>query len=428
MILFQNGSVVNPETNTVKKEDILIDGERIVAIGTNLIDNITEPVERIDCSNRLIGPGLVDVHVHFRDPGFTYKEDIESGSMAAKRGGYTSVVLMANTKPAVDNAETIQYILNKGKETGIHIYTCATITEKMAGEKINDFKKLKLAGALGFTDDGIPMLKESLVYEAMEQAVKEDVVLSFHEEDPAFIKNNGINHGKASAFFDIGGSDRQAEISMVERDIKLAMETGAKVNFQHISTKEAVSLIRNTKQTKEGSHIYAEATPHHMALTEEAAITYQTLGKMNPPLREEADRQAIIQGLLDGTIDMIATDHAPHSKEEKGKKMTEAPSGILGLETAFSVAYQVLVEENHMPLPTFFARFTCNPAKMYQIRAGFLAENGPADLCIIDPKREWVYEKSVSKSQNSPFLNQTLKSKIVMTICNGKIVYRDEES
>ena len=428
MILLQNGTVIDPESGFEKKADILIKGAEIAAIGQNLISDIDKKsVEIIDCSDKIIGPGLVDVHVHFRDPGFTYKEDIESGSKAAKKGGYTSVVLMANTKPPVDTPQTIQYILDKGKKTGINVYTCATITEKMAGQQLNDFKLLKEAGAIGFTDDGIPLLTENIVKQAMNEAAKEDVVLSFHEEDPSFIENNGINHGKASEYFKIGGSNRQAEISMVQRDIALAMETGAKVNFQHISSKETVDLIRQAKKTEKGSQIYAEATPHHIALTEDAAIKYQTLGKMNPPLREEADRQAIIKGLLDNTIDMIATDHAPHSKEEKAKPITEAPSGILGLETAFSVAYHTLVEENAMPLIQLLDKMSYAPAKLYGLNAGSVKINGPADLCVIDTKCKWKIKKFASKSQNSPFLNQELSGKVIMTICKGQIVYNNEQ-
>ena len=423
MILLQNGTVIDPKSKFVGKVDIAIDNGTIVKMGENLK---VQEAEVIDCNGKIIGPGLVDVHVHFRDPGFTYKEDIITGSEAAKKGGFTSVVLMANTKPVVDTESTIQYILKKGRKTGIHVYTCATVTKEMRGEKLTDFHTLKAAGAIGFTDDGIPMLQKDLVKSAMEQAKKEDSVLSFHEEDPSYIKNNGINHGKASKYFHIEGSDRQAEISMVDRDIKLALETGSKVNFQHLSTKEAVALIRSAKSLKEGKNIHAEATPHHIALTEEDAIRFKTLGKMNPPLRQEEDRIAIINGIIDGTIDIIATDHAPHAKEEKDKPLTEAPSGIIGLETSFPIAYETLVKENNMSILQLFCRMSYNPAEMYQINAGYLAENGPADLCIVDINRKWSITNFVSKSQNSPFEKRELFGKVIMTICNGSIVYREE--
>lgn len=425
MILLQNGTIIDPISGSMQKKDILINENRIEAMGVHLNGQIeNQMAEVIDCSGRIIGPGLVDVHVHFRDPGLTYKEDINSGSLAAKKGGFTSVVLMANTKPPVDSKETIHYILGKGQKTGINIYTCATITKGMAGKELTDFNTLKKAGALGFTDDGIPLLSEKLVRQAMELSVKEDAVLSFHEEDPSFIQNNGINHGTASQYYNIGGSDRMAEITMVKRDLILALQTGAKINFQHLSTKEAVDLIREAKKNPNGINIHAEATPHHIALTEEAAVKYGTLGKMNPPLRTEEDRQAIIEGLLDGTIDIIATDHAPHSKEEKESEITKAPSGILGLETAFPIAYQILVKENKMPLYMLFQKMSYYPAQMYGLDAGYLRENGPADLCIVDTECTFNISEFASKSQNSPFRNVPLKGRVMMTICQGNIVYK----
>lgn len=423
MIILKNGIMIEPKSNFQGKMDIGIEGTRIVLLNDNIIPKEGDVV--YDCTDKYIGPGLVDVHVHFRDPGFTYKEDIISGAEAAAKGGFTSVILMANTKPAVDNAETIRYIAERGKQTGIHIYTCANVTKGMQGQELTDFSSLLQEGAIGFTDDGVPLLSEELVLTAMEQAVKTDSVLSFHEEDPQYISNNGINRGKASAYFGIGGSDRQAEISMVKRDLELALKTGAKVNFQHLSTKEAVELIRAAKKLPNGKNIHAEATPHHIALTEEAAIEHGTLGKMNPPLRTEEDRQALIEGLLDGTIDLIATDHAPHSAEEKSKKITDAPSGILGLETAFSIVHEELINRKNMEYLQLFCKISRNPAELYGINAGYIAEKSVADLVVFDPKREWVIDKFASKSQNSPFANQKLTGKIELTIANGEIIYCD---
>ncbi|MBQ8038558.1 MAG: amidohydrolase family protein, partial [Lachnospiraceae bacterium] len=245
------------------------------------------------------------------------------------------------------------------------------------------------------------------------------------EEDPQFITNNGINRGRASEFFGIGGSDRRAEISMVKRDLELALKTGAKVNFQHLSTKEAVEMIREAKKLPEGKNIHAEATPHHIALTEEAAIEHGTLGKMNPPLRCEEDRQAIIDGILDGTIDLIATDHAPHSEEEKNKKITDAPSGILGLETMFPIVHEELILKKKMDYLQLFCKISYNPARLYKINAGELAENKVADFVVFDPKREWKIEKFLSKSQNSPFKNKIMKGKIELTISDGKVQFCD---
>lgn len=430
MIIFKNGTLIEPSTGFLGKMDVAVQGERITKIAENIdVEALktemggTEETLVYDCSGKYIGPGLVDVHVHFRDPGFTYKEDIESGSVAAAKGGFTSVILMANTKPAVDNEETIQYVLDKGRKTGIHVYTCANVTKGMKGEQLNDFGALLKAGAIGFTDDGVPLLSEELVRAAMKLAVENDTVLSFHEEDPQYIENNGINRGKASEYFGIGGSDRQAEISMVKRDLALAMETGAKVNFQHLSTKEAIDLIREAKKLPEGKNIHAEATPHHIALTEMDVITHGTLGKMNPPLRTEEDRQAILSGLMDGTIDLIATDHAPHAKEEKDKSITEAPSGILGLETSFAIANKELIEGKKMDFLQLFCKMSLNPAELYGINAGKIAENQPADLVIFDPKKEWEIEKFASKSQNSPFKNEKLVGKIELTMCQGKILH-----
>lgn len=423
MVIFKNGTIIDPKTSFMGKKDIAIEGNRIAKIEEDIPVSKEDTV--YDCTGKYIGPGLVDVHVHFRDPGFTYKEDIESGSIAAAKGGFTSVILMANTKPAVDNAETIQYILDKGNKTGIHVYTCANITEGMKGEALTDFKALLEAGAIGFTDDGVPLLDEDLVKRAMENAVSTDSVLSFHEEDPQYITNNGVNRGKASEHFGIGGSDRQAEINMVDRDIKLAIQTGAKVNFQHLSTKEAIELIREAKKLPKGKNLYAEATPHHIALTQDAVIAHGTMAKMNPPLREESDRQAIIEGLKDDTIDIIATDHAPHSMDEKNKPITDAPSGILGLETAFAICNKVLVLNEKLSYLQLFCKMSYKPALLYGLNAGYLAENAPADLVVFDSEREWMIDKFASKSQNSPFINEKLTGKIELTMSNGKIVFSD---
>ena len=306
-------------------------------------------MEVLDATGLVVAPGLVDVHVHFRDPGFTHKEDMFTGAAAAAKGGFTSVVLMANTKPCVDNEETLAYVISKGAETGIHVYTCANVTLGMKGRELVDMECLKEKGAVGFTDDGVPIMDPELVREAMKRAKELNVPISFHEEDPALITNNGVNRGKASEYYGIGGSPREAEITLVDRDLKLAMETGACVEIQHISSKEAVELVRRARAQGYGN-IHAEATPHHFTLTEDAVIKYGTLAKMNPPLREEEDRQAILQGLADGTIDIIATDHAPHAKEEKDKPITEAPSGIIGLETALSLGLYELVAIGVIPL------------------------------------------------------------------------------
>ena len=425
MILLKNGRIIDPDSNLDMTGDLLIDKDRIVDIAEK-IDIDESNVQVIDCSGCVIGPGLVDIHVHFRDPGFTYKEDIESGARCAAAGGVTSVILMANTKPCVDSIETLEYIKEKAKDQPVHIYTCANITKGMQGKELLDFDEFLKNGAVGFTDDGIPLLDEKIVKQAMQEAAKYDTVLSFHEEDPEYIENNGVNHGKASEHFRIGGSDRKAEIKMVERDLKLALETGARINIQHISAKETLDLIREAKKNCKGSqNIFAEATPHHIALTEEATIEYGTGAKMNPPLRTEADRQAIIEAIKDDTIDFIATDHAPHSAEEKNREITAAPSGILGLETSLPVIYDVLVRENKIPRLKVFCKMSTDPARLYGINAGKLAKNAIADVVVFDEKNAKVYTETMSKSKNSPFLGKKFNGRIALTICSGKIVYSD---
>ncbi len=425
MLLIENGYMIDPKSEREGNYDILADGGRIVRIGKHLWQGCygseKKRWKRIDASGLLVAPGLVDVHAHFRDPGFLYKEDIESGARAAARGGFTTVVLMANTKPCVDQEETLRYVLEKGRTTKIHVETCANVTLGMQGKELTDMESLADLGAVGFTDDGKPLMDAGLLRKAMSKAVGLDMPISLHEEDPSLIADNGINRGKASLHYGIGGSPREAEIGLVARDLKLALETGACVNIQHISTKEAVGLVRLAKQR--GHNIHAEATPHHFTLTEDAAIRYGTLAKMNPPLRLEEDRQAIIAGLLDGTIDLIATDHAPHSAEEKERSITEAPSGIIGLETALPLAITQLVDSGYMPMRQVLRCMTFNPAALYHLDAGYLAEGGPADIVLIDTVAEEEAGHYLSKSSNSPFTGWKLKGVVRATICGGEVVY-----
>lgn len=422
MLLIKNGYVIDPKNGREGKMDVLIEDKKIVKICPEIsLQEAGEGVRIIEAAGKVVAPGLVDVHVHFRDPGFTYKEDISTGAEAAAKGGYTTVVLMANTKPVVDNEETLAYVREKGKETGIHVETCANITMGMKGQALTDMEGLAANGAVGFTDDGIPLLDEQIVKEAMKRAKRLGKPLSFHEENPAYIKNNGVNAGAAARHYRITGSERMAEIDMVRRDIELAKETGADISIQHISAKEAVELVREAKKTH--SNIFAEATPHHFTLTEEAVIIHGTLAKMNPPLREEEDRLAIIKGLQDGTIDMIATDHAPHSEEEKARSITEAPSGIIGLETALSLGLRELVEKGYLTMMELMDRMAYRPAKLYGLEAGYLEEGGPADVVIFDKEEIWKAETYASKSSNTPFTGEAMPGKVYYTICGGEIVY-----
>lgn len=417
-LLIKNGTLIDGTSNQCYKSDILCEGGKVTRIEENI--ETCDDVLVVDADGRYVAPGLVDVHVHFRDPGFTYKEDILTGAKAAARGGFTSIVLMANTKPAVDNADTLEYILEKGKTTDINIHTCATVTIGMEGTKMVDMDNLLEKGAVGFTDDGKPIMDEKLVRDAMIKVKELNVPISFHEENPAFITNNGVNKGAASEHYGIGGSPREAEIDLIGRDIKIAIETGADINVQHISSKEGVELVRKARKTH--LNVHAEATPHHFSLTEKAVIEYGTNAKMNPPLRTEEDRLAIIEGLRDGTIDLIATDHAPHSEEEKAQDITKAPSGIIGLETALSLGITNLVKPGYLTYSELIAKMSTNPAKLYHLEAGTIKVGGNADIVIFD-ESDVVYEKYESKSCNTPFTGMPLKGQVVYTICNGKIVY-----
>ena len=421
MIVIKNGYVINPKTGFEGKADVLIKDDKIVSIGDA---KDCEDAKVIDATGLVVAPGLVDVHTHFRDPGFEYKEDIYTGAKAAAAGGYTTVIMMCNTKPTIDNAETLSYVLNKGKETGIHVESCGAVSFGLKGEKLTDMDALAKAGAIGFTDDGIPLMDEAILREAMAKTATMNMPISLHEEDASLITNNGINRGKASEHFGIGGSPRDAEISLIERDLQIALETNAIVNVQHISSKEGVELVRKAKAVP-GNRVHAEATPHHIALTEDAVIAKGTLAKVNPPIRTEEDRLAIIEGLKDGTIDIIATDHAPHAKEEKDKPLTEAPSGMLGLEAALPLCIEKLVKEAGMSMMEVLDKLTAKPAEMYNIDRGDLRVGGLADIVIFNPDEKWTVAGFQSKSQNSPFLGEELTGKVKYTICKGKVVYKD---
>lgn len=427
MLYIKNGLCIDPKTGMRKVCDVLTRGERIFKMGERLEETAEfkklprHEIQTIDAEGYFVAPGLVDVHVHFRDPGLTAKEDILTGAAAAAAGGYTSVVMMANTKPVADQAETLRYMIEKGKDTPIHVYACGAVTKDVAGKELTDMEKLKAAGAVGFTDDGRPLMDGALVRKAMEKCRELGVPISFHEEDPAFIRESGVNAGSAAEKMGLTGADRQAEIRLIERDIRLAEETGACVNIQHISTKEGVELVRRAKE--KGVNVHAEATPHHFTLTEEAVLQYGTFAKMNPPLRTQEDKTAIIEGLRDGTIDLIATDHAPHTKEEKEKSFTEAPSGIIGLETALALGITELVEKKKLTMEELLAGMSYYPAKMYGLDAGYLAEGGPADLVIFDPDCSRTFRKFFSKASNSPFVGRTCKSEVEYTICAGKVAY-----
>lgn len=421
-MLIKNVRLINPANGFDKITDIKISGGTVVQI-SDVIDD--EDLEIIDGTGLIAAPGLLDEHVHFRDPGFTYKEDIYTGAKAAAAGGFTTVVLMGNTKPAADNVETIQYVLNKGKETDINILTVGTVTKGLKGLEMTDMDALIDAGVSGFSDDGIPILDEELLRNAFIKAKALNVPVSLHEENPKYITNNGINAGDISEAMGIGGSDRQAEISMIERDVKIALETGVDLNVQHISTKEGVEIIRNARA--KGSNIHAEATPHHFTLTDEAVLLHGTFAKMNPPLRTKEDRKAIIEGLKDGNIEIIATDHAPHSDEEKERELTSAPSGIIGLETSLSLGITELVEKGYLSYNELIERMTVGPARLYHLenKTASVEVGRTADIVLFNPKEKWIPQKYKSKSNNTPFTGMELTGKVKYTICGGKVIYED---
>ena len=421
-MLIKNGLLVDPKEERIYKADLRVEEGKIALIAEDL--EALDGEEIIDVEGNYVAPGLIDGHVHFRDPGLTYKEDIHTGALSAAAGGFTTVICMANTKPVADTPEVIRYVLDKAKEEKIHVLQAGAISKGFQGKELTDFEALLKMGATGLTDDGIPLKDEDFVRRAMEKAKELGVVLSFHEEDPAYIENNGVNRGKASAFFGIGGSPVEAETSLVKRDCELARETGAKINVQHISSKEAVELVRQAKAA--GAAVYAEATPHHFTLTEEACIQHGALAKMNPPLRTEEDRQAIIRGLMDGTIDMIATDHAPHSAEEKAKSITDAPSGIIGLETSLSLGITSLVNPGYLTLPQLIKKMSLNPANIYGLDKGTLEVGKAADLVIFNAKEHWIPKDYASKASNTPFTGCELCGTVQMTICDGKVAFRKQ--
>ncbi len=418
-MLIQGGRVVDPENKSEQFADMVIEDGKIRGIGIFDDDGSFDQV--IDASGCVVAPGLVDVHVHFRDPGLTYKEDIHTGAAAAAAGGFTTVVCMANTKPPVDNLETLNHVIEEGKKTGIHVLAACAVTVGMKGRELVDMRALKAAGAAGFTDDGIPLMDEALLERAMDEAAIMNVPISLHEEDPSYIKNNGINHGAVSEKLGIYGSPARAEETLILRDVNIALRTGAKVNIQHISSAGGVKAVRLAKRM--GGAMRAEVTPHHFTLTEEAVLKYGTLAKMNPPLRTEEDRQALIEGLKDGTIDIIATDHAPHSREEKERPLTEAPSGITGLETSLALGITELVDKGYLTIPELMAKMSLNPARLYGLDCGRMKAGAPADLVIFDPEEEFTVENFHSKADNSPFKGWKLKGKVRYTICGGKVAY-----
>ena len=420
MLLIKNGRVMDPKTGFDQIADLLVEGKKIVKIGQDLQ---AKDAKVIDASGLIVAPGLVDIHVHFREPGQTHKEDIHTGALAAAAGGFTTVVMMANTNPTISTVETLKEVLESASRENIHIKSVATITENFDGQHLTYFQGLLAAGAVGFSDDGIPLTNAGIVRQALVEARKNNTFISLHEEDPNLNGILGFNEHIAKEHFHICGATGVAEYSMVARDVMIAYDAKAHVHIQHLSKAESVKVVEFAQ--KLGAQVTAEAAPQHFSKTEALLLTKGSNAKMNPPLRLESDRLAVIEGLKSGVISVIATDHAPHHADEKNvADITQAPSGMTGLETSLSLGLTYLVEAGHLSLMELLEKMTINPARLYGFDAGFIAQDGPADLTIFDPEENrLVTDHFASKAANSPFVGEKLKGQVKFTICDGEVVF-----
>lgn len=420
-ILIKGGRVISPAQQLDDTCDVLIEKGKIAAIGKDLD---AQGSEIIDADGKIVVPGLVDIHVHLRDPGLEYKEDIASGTLSAVTGGFTSIACMPNTKPVNDNQSVTNYILNKVKEVGhCRVFPIASISKGLQGESMTEMGELKGLGVYGVSDDGKPVSNAQLMRRAMEYAKPFGITIVTHAEDLELVGSGVMNEGPVSTELGLKGIPWVAEDAATAREIMLAEFTGAHLHVAHVSTKGSIDLVRQAK--KRGVNVTCEATPHHFTLTDEAVRGYNTNAKMNPPLRSAEDREAVRQGIADGTVDAIATDHAPHHIDEKNVEFNIAMNGIVGLETALPLSLQ-LVEDGLIDLPKAVALLTCGPAAALGIPAGQLEEGGVADVTVIDPELEWTVDaqKLVSKSKNTPFDGWKMKGVALCTIVGGKIAYR----
>ena len=406
MLLIQNGRVLDPYTQMDALCDVLIGDDGVIA---QVAEHIDAPAgcTVYDASGLTVSPGFVDGHVHFRDPGQTQKEDVLTGAAAAAAGGYAMVICMANTVPTCDTPEIIRYVTDKAKDCPVQVLQAGSVTKGLKGQELTDFDALLEAGAPCLTDDGINLTSAALCRTAMVEAAKRGTLLSFHEEEPSLVLSPGVNYGsEAAKHFGVPGAMASAESAMIGRDIALALDTGARVLFQHVSSAQSVALIRAGKAM--GAKIYAEVTPHHLSLTEDDVPAHGTYARMNPPLRKEADRQALIAALADGTIDMVATDHAPHTAEEKAREFAKAPSGITGLETAFSVCKTYLVQTGKLTPMQLVDRMSKAPAEIYGLTDRAVQAGNFARLVLLDWDTEKVYETYKSKGINTPYTGKKL--------------------
>ena len=421
MLLLKHGILLDPYTDTERETDILIGDDGIIA---DIGDDLQADCPTVDLAGRTVSPGLVDVHVHFRDPGLTHKEDVFTGAAAAAAGGFTTVVCMANTKPVVDEVETLQYVLDKAKQVPINVLQAAAVTKGLKGEELTDFAALHKAGAPGFTDDGINLTNPKLCLEAMIRAKDLAVPLSFHEEQPDFILSPGVNYGSAASVkYGVPGAMPSSEECMIARDIALALRSGARVAFQHVSSGISVEMIRAGKAL--GADVHAEVTPHHLSMTEEDVLDYGVNARMNPPLRTEHDRRALIEGVKDGTIDMIATDHAPHAAEEKNQPFAKAPSGITGLETSFAVCNTTLVQTGELTRLELLRVMSQNPAEFYGLTGKSVEVGNRAELMIADWEAPVVFTEYRSKCANTPFTGRPLTGKVCAVVMGDQYLSQE---
>lgn len=403
--------------------DILIEGERIIKVGSNLAQTkIAQGAQHIDASGLCAAPGFLDIHVHLRDPGFTHKEDIITGCKAAAAGGVTGVCCMPNTKPVTDSEEVLSYILDKAKDADARVYPIASITKGMLGQELNDIAALHACGAVAVSDDGRPVENGGMMLKALKEAYKAGVPVISHCEDLTIIDGGIINEGRISKELGVKGMDRASEDSITAREIVLAESSDTAIHIAHVSTKGSVQLIREAKAR--GVKVTCETAPHYMMMTDELLLSYNANFRMNPPLREQEDCEAIVEGVLDGTIDAIVTDHAPHAAEEKANFL-KAPNGIVGLETSFAAACTVLVHQCGMSLLDLVKLMSTNPANLLRLPGGTLREGSFADIVLFDPDRSWTVdaEKLHSKSKNTPFDGLELTGRVVRTILGGKTVF-----
>ena len=423
-ILIKNGRVINPSENLDKVMDIFVE-DGIIKEKAESIEKQADTV--IDAAGCYVMPGLIDLHVHFRDPGLTYKEDIETGSKAAAKGGFTTVCSMPNTKPVVDNVETVKYIIEKGEKTGLtNVLPVGAVTKNMAGVEITDVEELKKAGICAISEDGKSVMNSGVYRKAMKNAAKANVPVLAHCEDINLVEGGVINLGDKSSELGVKGISNAVEDVIAMRDIMLAKETGATLHLCHCSTKDSVEMVKRAKE--EGIKVTAEVCPHHFSMCSDDITSNDGNFKMNPPLRAREDMEALIKGLQDDIMDVISTDHAPHSAEEKAKDLEHAPFGIVGLETSVALTVTNLVKKGYLTPMQMAAKMSYNPAKVLGIPKGTLDEGKIADITIINPDKEYTIDVNTfeSKGKNTPFDGYKVSGEVEYTILNGKVVYSNK--